>query len=77
MMQRKEKKTKYLSILPRIPIKHAMSDKFAFELTRLQFPIKIAFALTMNRAQGQSTEKCGILLPKHVWAHCQIYVVFS
>ena len=29
-------------ILPRIPMKHAMSDKFAFELTRLQFPIKIA-----------------------------------
>ena len=64
-------------ILPRIPMKHAMSDKFAFELTRLQFPIKIAFALTMNRAQGQSAEKCGILLPKHVWAHGQIYVAFS
>ena len=54
-----------------------MSDKFAFELTRLQFPIKIAFALTMNRSQGQSTGKCGILLPKHVWAHGQIYVTFS
>ena len=64
-------------ILPRIPMKHAMSDKFVFELTRLQFPIKIAFALTMNRAQGQSAEKCGILLPKHVWAHGQIYVAFS
>ena len=58
-------------------MKHAMSDKFAFELTRLQFPIKIAFALTMNRAQGQSAEKCGILLPKHVWAHGQIHVTFS
>ena len=58
-------------------MKHAMSDKFAFELTRLQFPIKIDFALTMNRAQGQSAEKCRILLPKHVWAHGQIYVAFS
>ena len=58
-------------------MKHAMSDKFAFELTRLQFPTKIAFALIMNRAQGQSAEKCGILLPKHVWAHGQIYVAFS
>ena len=64
-------------ILPRIPLKHAVSAKFQFELTRLQFPIKIAFALTINRAQGQSAEKCGILLPKHVWAHGQIYVAFS
>ena len=31
----------------------------------------------MNRAQGQSAEKCGISLTKHVWAHGQIYVAFS
>ena len=58
-------------------MKHAMSDKFVFELTRLEFPTKIAFALTMNRAQGQSAEKCRILLPEHVWDHGQIYVAFS
>ena len=45
-------------ILPRIPTKHTMSDKFACELTRLQFPIKITFALTMYRAQGQYADKC-------------------
>ena len=36
-----------------------------------------AFALTINRAQGQSAKKCGILLPKNVWTHGQIYVAFS
>ena len=48
-----------------------------FVLKRLQFPIKLAFALTINRAQGQSINKCGILLPKSVWTHGQIYVAFS
>ena len=38
---------------------------------------KIAFTLTINRAQGQSASKCGILLPKSIWTHGQIYVAFS
>ena len=63
-------------ILPRIPC-HYGGRNFPFELTRLQFPLKIAFALTINRAQGQSAQKCGILLPKNVWTHGQVYVAFS
>ena len=63
-------------ILPRIPMRYG-GVSFPFELTRLQFPLKIAFALTINRAQGQSAIKCGILLPKNVWTHGQIYVAFS
>ena len=55
-------------ILPRIPC-HYGGRNFPFELTRLQFPLKIAFALTINRVQGQSAQKCGILLPKNVWTH--------
>ena len=43
----------------------------------MQFTIKIAFALTINRSQEQSVSKCGILLPKNVWTHGQIYVAFS
>lgn len=63
-------------LLPRIPMKYG-GKQFLFELTRLQFPIKIAFALTINRSQGQSVSKCGILLLKNVWTHCQMYVTFS
>ena len=46
-------------------------------LTQLQFPLKIAFTLTINRAHRQSAPKCGILLPKNVWTHGQVYVAFS
>ena len=46
-------------------------------MQRLQFPIKLAFAVTFHRSQGQSVEHCGILLPRNVWTHGQIYVAFS
>ena len=46
-------------------------------ISRLQFPIKIAFCLTINRAQGQSASECGILLPRDIWTHGQMYVAFS
>ena len=72
---KEEDKNKVL-ILPRIPMRYG-GQSFPFELTRLQFPLKIAFALTINRAQGQSAKKCGVLLPKNVWTHGQIYVAFS
>jgi hypothetical protein len=72
---RENDKNKVL-ILPRIPLRYG-GKTFPFELTRLQFPLKLAFALTINRAQGQSASKCGILLPQNVWTHGQIYVAFS
>jgi len=64
-------------ILPRIPTCSTQSN-FPFTLKRTQFPIKLAYAVTFNRAQSQTvTGLCGILLPKNVWTHGQIYVAFS
>mmetsp|Transcript_38810 Transcript_38810/g.82805 ORF Transcript_38810/g.82805 Transcript_38810/m.82805 type:complete len:214 (-) Transcript_38810:436-1077(-) len=40
-------------LLPRIPMRYG-GRKFPVEVTRLQFPLKIAFALTTNKAKGQS-----------------------
>ena len=37
-------------ILPRIPLKYS-GMKSAFEVTRLQFPIKVAFAITGHKMQ--------------------------
>ena len=56
-------------ILPRIPCKSKATPQFPFSLRRLQFPIKIAYAFTINKAQGQSANKCGLLLPQHIWTH--------
>ncbi|KAL7543097.1 hypothetical protein ACHAWF_014559, partial [Thalassiosira exigua] len=63
-------------ILPRIPMR-ANDYGLPFELNQLQFPVKSAFALTINMAHGQSFDKSGVLLPRSVWTHGQIYVAFS
>ena len=63
--------------LPRIPMIYN-PDNMPMSTPRLQFPInKLAFAVTFQRSQGQSVEHCGILLPKDIWTHGQIYVAFS
>ena len=65
-------------VLPRIPMTSSAGTKLPFVLNRLQFPIKIAFAITINRSQSQTFNgKCGILLPASVWTHGQVYVSFS
>ncbi|DAZ97436.1 TPA: hypothetical protein N0F65_009887 [Lagenidium giganteum] len=48
-----------------------------FKLRRQQFPVQIAFSLTINKAQGQSILYLGIYLPQPVFAHGQMYVGFS
>jgi ATP-dependent DNA helicase PIF1 len=47
------------------------------QMCRLQFPIKVAFGITINRAQGQTFDKCGVLLEPDVFCHGQLYVALS
>lgn len=63
-------------IIPRIVLTPS-DPSMPFKLTRKQFPIKIAFAITINKAQGQTLDKAGIFLPNPVFAHGQLYVAFS
>jgi ATP-dependent DNA helicase PIF1 len=46
-------------LLPRIPM---ISIDMPFEFKRLQFPVRLAFAITIKKAQGQSLQVCGLHL---------------
>lgn len=61
-------------LLPRIPM---IPTDMSFEFKRLQFPVRLAFAMTINKAQGQSLQVCGINLTNPCFSHGQLYVACS
>ncbi|KAK8956524.1 hypothetical protein KSP39_PZI001308 [Platanthera zijinensis] len=63
--------------LPRIPLKHAGDFNMPFELTRKQFPVRLSFAITINKSQGQTIRQVGLYLPSPVFTHGQLYVALS
>jgi len=38
------------------------------------FPIRLSFAITINKSQGQTILIVRIYLPRHVFSHGQLYV---
>ncbi|GFW40603.1 ATP-dependent DNA helicase [Trichonephila clavipes] len=61
-------------LLPRIPM---IPTDMPFEFKRLQFPVRLAFAMTINKAQGQSLQVCGLNLENPCFSHGQLFVACS
>ncbi|XP_037809132.1 ATP-dependent DNA helicase PIF1-like [Lucilia sericata] len=60
--------------IPRIPLK---TSNYPFEFKRLQFPLKISFAVTINKSQGQTLKVAGVDLTDECFSHGQFYVACS
>ncbi|KAE9300204.1 hypothetical protein PF008_g23062 [Phytophthora fragariae] len=50
---------------------------FPYRLRRKQFPVQTAFAMTINKAQGQTVFNLGLYLASPCFSHGQLYVALS
>jgi ATP-dependent DNA helicase PIF1 len=64
-------------MLPRIKLIHTANQDFSGTFSRYQFPIAPAFAMTINKSQGQSFNTVAVFLPRPAFAHGQLYVALS
>ena len=62
--------------IPRIA-NQPTEDQVAFKFTRKQFPVRLCFAMSINKSQGQSVDHVGLDLRSPVFTHGQFYVGVS
>ena len=60
--------------IPRIPL---IPNNLPYKFKRLQFPLRLSFAMTINKAQGQSLKVAGVDLQTPCFSHGQLYVACS
>ncbi|XP_031124321.1 ATP-dependent DNA helicase PIF1-like [Ipomoea triloba] len=53
------------------------NTRLPFKFQRRQFSLVLAYAMTINKSQGQTLKHVGLLLKKHVFVHGQLYVAAS
>ena len=60
-------------LVPRINF-HAQVGRQGINFSRVQFPLRLAYSLTINKSQGQTLSRIGLDLHKGNFAHGQLYV---
>jgi len=66
-----------VELIPRFTLS-TLPGTLPFILTRKQFPIKVSFAMTINKSQGRSLlNKVAVDLRNPVFTHGQLYVSIS
>ena len=60
--------------IPRIPL---CPTGYGFDFKRTQFPVRVSFAMTINKSQGQTLKNVGLFLETEPFSHGQFYVAVS
>ena len=64
------------AFIPRIKLTTTLGE-LPFQISQCQFPVRVAFAMTINKSQGQSLKHVGLDLRIPVFTHGQLYVALS
>ena len=64
-------------LIPHVPMVCKETSKTIVPFRQRQYPILLAYYMTYNRAQGQSLDTVGLLLPHPAFSHGQLYVGHS
>ena len=60
-----------------VEVKSKHRDVVNFTLLRRQFPLRLCYAMTIDKSQGQTLQRVGLDLREHAFSHGQIYVAYS
>ena len=63
--------------IPRIPFRFRLKYGESFQVTRIQFPLRLAYAMTFNKCQSQTLYKVLLDITTPPFAHGHVYVTMS